>query len=651
MRKKKIVPTKETHMNSMADGSVRIQTSSESVPSTPCWLGEVTLVARYLHKQGVFAAICERVRFARRRFGRYEVIDFLAVLLGYAISGERTLEAFYEGLSPFASAFMALFDRDRLPARSTLSRFLAALSPEPVEALRSLFLEDLLARLRGFEEQPGGLWDRAGTHRLVFDVDGTREAARQRALPETADRPSPQRRLHDVCAAGYTGRKRGEVVRTRTTILQAQTHQWLGSFGNPGNGQYRQELRRAVAVIQAYLQAHNFLAEYALLRLDGQYGTGAVLTDLAGLSFVGRGKDYQLLDRAEVQARLHLPEDQQFSHPESQIVRTLYDCPEVSIGPSGLRCRVVVATHPAGTAKSRVGVTRDGIVYELFLTSLPQQAFTAADVVTLYLHRGAFETTLADEDREQDPDRWCSHSAAGQELWQVISQWVWNLRLELGHALEPTAMRTTEFAPASLPAQEGESFSSSSPMGYAPAEQALPWKRSRFAGRDFAPQPDGTLRCPAGQSLVAHERRREADGSLRVVYAASIRSCRPCLLREQCQWHGRATKKPRQVSVLLHPLAVGSAPLLWKDWSRRHHRRACMQLLRHQHLEIQVATAASTGLVDEPLPLSRAQRAHWRLSWQERLARNARAPTAAQVTIRLFGVPEDFATALSRTPA
>ena len=49
---------------------------------------------------------------------------------------------------------------------------------------------------------------------------------------------------------------------------------------------------------------------------------------------------------------------------------------------------------------------------------------------------------------EQDPDRWCSHSAWGQECWQVVSQWVWNLRLELGHQLEPTPIRTTEFAPA-----------------------------------------------------------------------------------------------------------------------------------------------------------------------------------------------------------
>ncbi len=41
-----------------------------------------------------------------------------------------------------------------------------------------------------------------------------------------------------------------------------------------------------------------------------------------------------------------------------------------------------------------------GIVYELFFTNLPQEAFTAADVVALYLHRGAFEPALADEDQE-----------------------------------------------------------------------------------------------------------------------------------------------------------------------------------------------------------------------------------------------------------
>ena len=82
-------------MTSIADGSVIIQTSAESVPSTPTWFGEVVLMSRYLQKHGILSKINEEVRFTRKRFGRYEVIDFLAVLFGYAISGERTLEEFY----------------------------------------------------------------------------------------------------------------------------------------------------------------------------------------------------------------------------------------------------------------------------------------------------------------------------------------------------------------------------------------------------------------------------------------------------------------------------------------------------------------------------------------------------------------------------
>src|SRR6266513_2211866 len=163
-------------MTSIADSSVIIQTSSASVPSTPSWFGEVALIIPSLRKLGVLDANTSQVRFARRRFGHYEVIDFLAVLLGYAISGERTLEEFYERLAPWAVPFMALFERDRLPSRSALSRFLAALTEAPIEALRTLFLDDLLSRPLSPDKQTGSLLDRAGTSWVVFDIDGTREA-------------------------------------------------------------------------------------------------------------------------------------------------------------------------------------------------------------------------------------------------------------------------------------------------------------------------------------------------------------------------------------------------------------------------------------------------------------------------------------------
>jgi hypothetical protein len=248
-----------------------------------------------------------------------------------------------------------------------------------------------------------------------------------------------------------------------------------------------------------------------------------------------RGKDYGLLDFPEVQARLALPPEQQTTHPATGTCRALFDCPDLLLTPTGPRTRVIVATHPA----TETGTTRGDMVYELFYTALPQGAFTPADVVGLYLHRGAFECVLSDEDQEQDADRWCSHTTCGQEFWQILAQWVWNLRLELGHALHPTPMRTTEFAPAQM--GESKPFVESAPvskptppMTYGPPKFARPSFTGGFPGAAFLPQPDGTLRCPADHPLYPPERRPERDGSLRVLYAARIGHCRSCPLREQC---------------------------------------------------------------------------------------------------------------------
>ncbi|MEO8972517.1 MAG: hypothetical protein ABI406_13060 [Ktedonobacteraceae bacterium] len=60
------------------------------------------------------------------------------------------------------------------------------------------------------------------------------------------------------------------------------------------------------------------------------------------------------MKRAEVQARLKLPPDQHLAHPESGMERALYDCPDLPLGPEGVRCRVIVATHPSGATKRRM---------------------------------------------------------------------------------------------------------------------------------------------------------------------------------------------------------------------------------------------------------------------------------------------------------
>jgi hypothetical protein len=76
-----------------------------------------------------------------------------------------------------------------------------------------------------------------------------------------------------------------------------------------------------------------------------------------------------------------------------------------------------------------------------------------------------------------------------------------------------------------------------------------------------------------------------------------------------------------------------------------------MQLCRRQRVEVQVEQASEADPNPQPATLSRAQRAHYQLSWEERLARNARAPIAGRVTISLFGVPAGFATSLGLASA
>ncbi len=328
----------------------------------PPWLGEVAVLAHVFSELGQQKAIEERVRFARARMGDYEVIDFVVMLIGYAVSGEPTLKAFHERLLPFAEPFMALFGRAKLPHPATLSRFLAALEETPVEALRTLFQEDLVAR-SAFASPPSGVWGRQGHHGTVMDVDGTRQAARQRALPHLPDLPAPHRRFDEVCAPGYLGRKRGEVVRTRTTVLQAHTHQWLATFGNAGNGDYRGELQRARAVIESYATALSLPLSHILIRLDGLYGNAAPLADLlasTGPGVIVRGKDYHLLDLPAVSARLQLPPDQQTRHPESGTCRALYDFPNIALTPTGPVVRMLLAAREGADSSPSIGTLRNG---------------------------------------------------------------------------------------------------------------------------------------------------------------------------------------------------------------------------------------------------------------------------------------------------
>jgi hypothetical protein len=530
---------------------------------------------------------------------------------------------------------MALFERGSLPHRATLSRFLAAVDGPCVDALRTLFVSSSLT-WGWTQETIGGLWDRSGRRYLVFDVDGTREAARQRALPQGSALPPPQRRLEAMCAPGYKGRRRGEVVRTRTTVLQMPTRHWVGTCGGKGHGDYRGELAIALQVVGSYLDAWDLPHDAGIIRVDGLYGDPAVLAQIvqAGFHVLGRGKGYALLEPPQVQAVLAQTAPVTITMPESQVTYEVFDIPHVPLGPDQLRGRMILTRHAWTGAPVAVGKRVETWVYELFLTTRPPGGFLATDVLDLSHGRGAFEGTLADEDVESDPDRWCSYAPAGQELWQVVWQWVWNLRLALGRQLADEPGRAIEWAAPQV--------ASSPPVVVprdAPAETYGPWQWARAWGRAsgrlgaeaFTLRADGLLQCPAGALLWPTETRQETADTQRRIFGASATDCRSCAMHTTCLGRGATGQRARRVSqwrrravataVTTSPPTLHAA-MTWRDVPGRRLRRTWST-----HWQRQAVTITELPLRLPPLPRPpRAARAHRRLGWDERFGRNACAP-------------------------
>ncbi len=633
-------------MGTVPHPCVDIHTTPTPQPSIPPWFAEIVLIAGHLRSHGLLEALNTQVRFARKRFGHYEMLDFLALLFGYALSGERTLQAFFDRLQPFTEPFMALFERGTMPHRSTLSRFLAALDTSCLEALRAVFATSSF--VWGWtQETIGGLWDRSGQRYLVFDIDGTREAARQRKLPVGAELPGARRRLDALCGPGYMGHRRGEVVRTRTTVLQMHTRQWLGSFGGRGNGDYRGELHSALLAVTTYLNAWELPAASGIVRVDGQYGDSSVIADIVatGVHIVVRKRGYRLLDHPVVQAALAHEPVAKITTRESQVTYEIFDLPQMLLEDGMTRVRLVLTRRAWRRGEPiSVGKVVGDWVYEHFVTTLPLEGFLATDVLDLYQGRGAFEGTLADEDQEGDPDRWCSLTPCGQEVWQMIWQWVWNLRLAFsaGWSETPdTPLRQIEWAPPQTgsmqrlasPDPDGESH-------YGPLEWAGAYG-GRLGAEAFALQEDGMLLCPQGKRLWLSETRQVNPFTQRLVFVAKDADCAPCPLRAACLGRTACGNRGRRVSavrheriagIVTHPRPVADpAAIWWNDVSGRELRRSWMAHWRKQT----VTLAALPASLSPPTRPPRAARSHRRLSWLERWGRNAREPllvTSIQVT-------------------
>lgn len=670
---------------------VVFETSDETREVTPEWLPEALEFARVWREEGWHKQIEPHVRVPQARAGVYAGPDFILLLLVYAASGLRTLKLLFEHLTPtFRALLTRLWRRDKSPSRSQLSRWLKIVNAPVLEAVRRFLFSLLLTQ--GFRgKHQGGLHDRCGRCWLLFDLDGTRQPARQRALVESPDHP-PAIRRRQAFAPGYSGRKRADVQRTRCVLQQSHTSEWLGTWGQPGNGDHWQSLDQAAAAVVAYLDAHDLPASTAIVRLDGQYGYLRAVQILSahGLGCLMRCCHYQLIERLQLQERLASLMAESFSLPESHVVRAVYDVGVITWAchddPSqSVDVRLIVTTRPwSGHGKPKIGVPRGDRVFELFVAPAQSEGLSGSDIVSLYLARGGFEGSLAHEDRESDPDRFCSHNPLGQELWQLLAQHVWNLRLWRAAQTHPeqASTRRTLWAAARAPVSlcEGSRLlrlKGLSAFGAA-AQACCPWDKQplesrvalrpsgpmqgqpqRFPAADFELLSPKRVKCPEGHVLKRHGRLKTAQGA-KIVFRAQAKDCSRCSARGRClaRGAGRSTARhvtffettPSAAALVECPASpadpcttrpsTGSRALLLDDLPARAMRSSWIERWRRQALQIGPPPPEAPAVRSSPRIFTRAQRARRRLTWRERLARNACRPLTAPWRVTLFQLPQ-----------
>jgi hypothetical protein len=662
-------------------------TMNEQVnPAIPSWLPEALLVAQYWQSHGLLEILQTQIRVSRGRMGNYEVCDFVLLLLAYSVSGLDSLQEFFAQLKCVSTVLMSVWGRQKCPVASTLSRFLRDIDQAAVEALRDLFETDLGQNQVSCAKELG-LKDRNGKQWAIFDADGTVKTVRHRVLNSQKTHPTLKRRSDDACKPGYKGSKRGEAIRSRTTIENAHTREWLGSFAGAGNGSTKEDLKQSCDVIARYCCSLDMSEKNALLRLDGLYGSANYISILQQqkMMYITRCKDYHLLKNPQVKAHLAGIPYQQYIHPDSpDVIRELFDIDHVDATERGyldpLRL-IVLRLIRFSDKKPTVGKCEGKYLYEVFLTSLPVNGFSASDVLSIYNGRGGFEQTLSEEDKEQDCDHWCSWQPEGQSFWQILSQWVWNWRIRAGWQSQSTLeVRQTLWSPA-LEVTEIEAYQMKMTPVHAesfdntPLEIPLYGKmiatpsrgksRYKYSEKDFKVMEEECVECPAGHPMARQETRFNDLGDMKLVFGVLPTVCRDCPLIQKCHANGSKNSRGRRIlftkekldppkvvmPVVAKPcstiVTLGREAVIWTDLPATEFRRKIKCNLERNKIEIEsISNQVKTKKILKIL--TRDQRAHRRLSWEKRIKCNELKGDEFCWKVQLFGISSALAKFLDR---
>lgn len=586
----------------------------ENIDRLPDCCSEGAIILEHLKEAGKLEGIAEH--FQIRRQGGYPGLDvFIFLVLLYSSHLHISIKEFYRRMRPWSEHLGAIAERQRLPTPASISRMLGVVEPEVVDGLNPWLLFEAAEGSLVLNRPTAVTRDGVGDTWHVFDLDDTSTVLRRRGLPMRPGFPEARRRSWEE-QPGYTGRKRGDVKMSRTTLAHAGSALWLGSWMAPGNGRWRQNSRKAVDVVAHICRAIDHPKSRALMRADGAGGNFpfASACEAQGIRYLARYAQYAILERPEVRDHMAATAwhwvDDALSGPRRQAADLgdlqLYCTDGTTSVPApeghalhNIACRLIASRYPADAERGD-GVVIEGWRYELFITNLHQPGWTAAAVVTTYMERSTLENRFEQEDRELDLDRVLSYHVDGQGIANLIGLFVWNLRVVLGDILMPQdseaprqvacadASVDPATAPAPLPAcQIGESAtpptvmpqqapSALEPMptddtiqtvlnnteenrrNLAAILSPLDWPRLLASTPGWAWNSSvASLTCPAGVAVPLASVKIDAEHIGQLRFAAPSSACHACALRATCM--ATTVEKARKVRSITIPRELAQA--------------------------------------------------------------------------------------------
>jgi|GEM_PF-1590195 len=410
-------------------------------------LGESAVLLDLLRQKGVLQELGRQCKIQRQ--GGFAGIDVVLFLLVFFTSGFRTgIRPFYDETKLFWRKLAALAGRSRFPSPPALSRALNSADSTALRPFQRWLLTEALD-LRPLLQHPAAKTrDATGKNWHVFHFDPTMSALRQRALPPREGFPEPERRAQALGKPGRAGRKRGEIVFSRTALQHAATGLWLHMEVEAGQGNTRDQLRSAIDTVVHLCTLLEHSPEDAVTCLDGQWGGIPSITTFfeRNTRFITRCSRYHLLQEEAI--CLALNQASWWNIPDSAggPLRSCADAGWVWLEPSPdtrqedgsayapRRVRLVVSRYPLGEGQetSRRGHIIDGAVYELFMTNLDEEGWPPSSICATYFGRCGQENQFACEARELHLDRIFAYHPDGQELAAVVGAFVWNWRTLAG---------------------------------------------------------------------------------------------------------------------------------------------------------------------------------------------------------------------------